>query len=553
MLNKKIRLINKLSRALLVLAVTSILGCIEEKSEYTINPDGSGKVDIEALFQSFTFSLDGPAANAPEVVAKSNVKRILEESKGVEAWRDISYKMTEDDRISFKATAYFSDISKLDIHNLRTLPFAFSRNEKGDISLELKVAGKEPDESGQTIAVEKLSEEEIGLKIETARKNYQKSKTMLTSFLSEMRISAVFYLPGRISSVTNFKENPDGTLSITLEGTKMVDAINTLSEDENWWRRQVISGRDLIKDGPEFDPAMNEILFGQKAPVRATITGDLKALFKYQAEVTDAKNTSKEIMRELGIFESITIEPAKGGALKNIKVGGVRIVNFSDQVRGIRPFSDYKGYVLAIIADFPCSVLNVTGTLEKALTDNGENLLHEREFDRKTKQVKLSGDKTSALFQVKLPLPSEDVKYFKEISGTLEYSTASVAKEVDLGFTELKAGAIGKELGSIIKSVGERFGQKDKEYISFDVGLDHSMVKSITFYDSNGKKLDVFRNSSSRLRDKVNYFYSIKGKFPPTSRIVVEVYEDYKKFKVPFKVTNISLLGRPVKTLDESH
>ena len=41
MLNKKIRLINKLSRALLVLAVTSILGCIEEKSEYTINPDGS--------------------------------------------------------------------------------------------------------------------------------------------------------------------------------------------------------------------------------------------------------------------------------------------------------------------------------------------------------------------------------------------------------------------------------------------------------------------------------------------------------------------------------
>lgn len=543
---KKTGQLSNIRWVLSVIALMAIVGCIEEKDEYTINPDGSGKVDIQALFEPFSFSLDGPEADDPEVVAKSNVKTILEKSKDVEAWKDISYKMTEDGRISFKATAYFSDISKLDIHNLKTLPFTFSKNEKGDISLELKVAGKELAESGKTIAVEKLSKEEIGLKIEAAKRKYQQSKTMLTAFLSEMKTSAVFHLPGRVSSVTSFEENPDGTLSITLEGPKMLEAISTLAEDENWWRRQVISGRDLLKDGPEFDPAMNEILFGQKAPVCVTITGSLKPLFNYQAEVAAARNSSKEIMRELGIFEGVTIEPAKGGSLKNIKVGGVRIINFSDQVRGIRPFHAYKGYALAMIADFPGSILSVTGKLEKALADNGENLLPEREFDREIKQVKLSEDKTSALFQVKLPLPGEDIKYFKEISGTLEYSTALVTKEVDLGFTEFKAGAIGKELGSIIKSVGEHSGIKDKEYISFDVGLDHSMIKSVTFYDSDGKKLDVFRNSSSYLKDKVHYYYSIKGKFPPTGRIVVEVYEDYRKFTVPFKVTNISLLGRPL-------
>ena len=62
---KAIALRKKSGRILLFVAVISILGCLEEKSKYTINADCSGKATIELTFTPSRLVPSKPGA-APE-------------------------------------------------------------------------------------------------------------------------------------------------------------------------------------------------------------------------------------------------------------------------------------------------------------------------------------------------------------------------------------------------------------------------------------------------------------------------------------------------------
>ena len=107
---------NKIKRILLIVTCLAIAGCVEEKSEFTINPDGSGKVVYEAAVQPMDFGMMGEKPD-PQAMLKQTVQQILTQSSGVDAWKDVTSKLTDDGKMYFKGTAYFPDISKLKIHN----------------------------------------------------------------------------------------------------------------------------------------------------------------------------------------------------------------------------------------------------------------------------------------------------------------------------------------------------------------------------------------------------------------------------------------------------
>ena len=69
-------------RILLLAATTSILGCIEEESEYTINPDLSGKVALELIFVPWYLEQAEPG-EAPEELLKPQIESILRRSRSI--------------------------------------------------------------------------------------------------------------------------------------------------------------------------------------------------------------------------------------------------------------------------------------------------------------------------------------------------------------------------------------------------------------------------------------------------------------------------------------
>lgn len=151
---------------LLVITLTPIIGCIEEKNEFTINPDGSGKVVCEATFQPVDIKMMGDEPSDPQTQLREAVEEILEESSGVDTWKDISYKLTDDGKIYFKGTAFFPDINNLNIDSAglsSDMKLYFTQDKSGQITIEFK-SEDEADESAQAVPAQ-LSEAELAERV----------------------------------------------------------------------------------------------------------------------------------------------------------------------------------------------------------------------------------------------------------------------------------------------------------------------------------------------------------------------------------------------------
>ena len=179
---------------------------------------------------------------------------------------------------------------------------------------------------------------------------------------------------------------------------------------------------------------------------------------------------------------------------------------------------------------------------ELALFEN----LTAREWDRKIHFPVLSEDRSAVLFEVKMDVPPETVQGLKEISGTLEYVVATSSKKVDVGITDFVTGAKGKELNASIESIEPSKWSQGNETLKLKLGVSKDSVKSVTVFDSDSNELAFSSTSTSWQGDSVTHEFSKKGKLPSKGRIVVEVYDGLQKYQIPFSLTDISLLGRPL-------
>ncbi len=522
-------------------------GCLETDEEYTLNPDGSGKVVLKAILRAVDMMGGQKAGTEKEM--QSAVKKILGESSGIDTWKDVSYKRMDDGRICFEGTAYFSDISKLKLKYGDTstdmLTPTLKKSSDGEMVFELE--GGEDAKSSRKEPPKELTDEQVDREIKAARAQYQQMKPMMSAFFKDLKVKARYHLPGTPGEVSNFKKGADGTLEITMEGAKLLKAVDKRLSDDDWCKKQVKAGRNLLED-EGMSGELNEEIFGQKGSVRAVLKGEFKPLFDYKAEVEVARKVFPAMVKKLGIRGIVPVEPAKGGGFKSLKVGGVRIVWLGDMENETTHLSHDKGYALSLEGEFPGSVLKIEkAEIEKAVADNGEDLLPENKWDRRAHFPKLSKDKTKVVFEVRLRLPGAQVKGLKELSGSLVYLVSGGARNVDLGLAEFKSGAAGKEFGAKIVAIRESQWNQGCQNMTLEVGIEPEAVKSVAFRDADGKKLEVSRAGYMTMGESTKFEFSIQGKFPQKGSIVVEVYEELKRHAIPFKIENISLLGKPLK------
>ena len=292
-LNQKIRVL--LANIVLLGGVFIVAGCIEEKSEYTINPDGSGKVVHEYILQPVSFNLTGQATE-PESQLMENVRQTLKDSVGVDLWSDISYELTPEGNTKFKGTAYFKDVKKVNIKSgsvSTDLNLDFETQPYGTIILELK-----SEEEKESIETPALTDEQVAQMVTMAKTQYNQSRPMMESFLSGLKTEMIFNLPGAIQAVSNFEKIDDNTVRLAVEGVKMLAAMDEMMLDDKLLAKEIREGKNPLDDG--LDETMSEKLFGQKGPVR-TVVSDAKPLFDYASEVAAAKAGYADILRELGL------------------------------------------------------------------------------------------------------------------------------------------------------------------------------------------------------------------------------------------------------------
>ena len=425
----------------MALAVTLlVVGCVETKDEYTLNPDGTGKVKHEAVFPPVILQMG--VSKPPEEKLQEIARLELENAQGVEAWRDVKFSRDAEGKVRFSGTAYFRDLVELQFYNNDSDANFFAPVWKNGV-LEL-LPRKENEKKSHTKPPK--TNTELKRAKAWAHGQYEQDRPTLVGRLSTMKADASFHLPGVVTGSNNFQRDPNGTLHLAYTGAKFIEIMDKFMADDAKLTAQLKAGRDVLQVGPEMDLEVNQQLFGEAKPVRATVATGAKPQFEISAEVAAAKKEMPALVKSVASAVPTPVVKAKGGALKSVSVGGVRQGRVYDKTDPHTHWLDTnEGYTLLVIAEFPSPVLKISECeLEKAVAENGTDLLPENGRERNIYYTPLSMDKTVAKFDVKLATPPDGVKGVKEISGHITYLVGGKAKKVDAGFTELAAGAEGK-------------------------------------------------------------------------------------------------------------
>jgi hypothetical protein len=528
---------NALKLVLLPCVAFLLASCYETKQEITLNPDGTGKMRLESSFQSVNL-VDQDAS--PEEALQAAAGRIVNQSTGVDVWDDVSFKQLDDGRIHFTGTAYFKKIDAVEIPNLSMFDFKWSHDAtgKGTLTMVMKKSDESDEDKKEKPA---MTDAEKAKKIKEERAKFQQSKPMMAAMLGGLKQSVDFRLPGNIVKSSNFKRGALGTLGLTFEGTKMIEAIEKLMADDAWLAK---NGFDP-QNAPEMDDQFCGLLFGEKAPVAATVEGGKKPLFDYAAETAAARKGTEALQKKLG---GVAIAaPAEGGQIKSIKVVGARIAHEVDKKLDLRPFHQEPGYTLSVLVEFPGSVLDITdeSMIETAFAGDGSSLIKgKRDWDRRLGFPKLSADQTSAIFDVELKMPPPGVRGIKEISGVVQYRVSMATKETDLGEMELKAGSKSDVLGASIEEFKDGWKKGVKE-MELKLKLKPSDVKAVHLVE-NGAKTELKRSGYSGGNNTTVFTFQIEGDLPEKASLIVETYDKIQTFDAPFTLENLSLLGEPI-------
>src|SRR5262245_6339280 len=251
-------------------------------------------------------------------------------------------------------------------------------------------------------------------------------KPLVESMLSQLKISAKVRLPGRVGAVSNFKKEGDTAIRIALDGKAFMKVLDDLVMNDEWMLKNLKENGGLQNAAPS-DEAIHEKVFGERGPIRATTTGALKSLFDYEAEAAPARAAWAGEAAKLG--GGPAGPPAKGGDFKSLKVAGVHYVYEQDSERGLG--HQQAGLTVSLVGELPGTVLSAkSGQLKTAVTDAGESLLPDGDFQRTINFPQLSKDKSAVSFDVTLRLPPATAKSLKEISGVLTYLVGGKTKDV---------------------------------------------------------------------------------------------------------------------------
>jgi len=281
-----------------VLGTIILAGCLESRQDFVLNPDGSGKVAVDLLVMEMMPMMGEAAQGDPELPVKRMAREILDRSVMIDTWTDVAFDRAEDGRIHFKGTAYFKDFAKMRLSRSRLTGVSFAKDDQGGMVLLLDTAEKKPAAAPPPT---KLSEDEIAQRIKDQRDKAQATRPMLELFMAKFKMDLVFRLPGTVADATHFQREPGGAVRLTVEGQKILQVMDQLVADDAFMRDLVASGESFGPGGSRMRDAINEKLFGSKAPARVRVNGDLKPLFDYEAEAKKARDAYPKMVESLGL------------------------------------------------------------------------------------------------------------------------------------------------------------------------------------------------------------------------------------------------------------
>jgi hypothetical protein len=351
-------------------------------------------------------------------------------------------------------------------------------------------------------------------------------------------------MPGKIDEATNFTKSDKQTVKLLFTGDAMVMAMNTAMQNDDWVAKQVLSGRNMLMDGPEDMAYIYELMYGEKAPIRAVVKNPVNR-FDYDKAVAAAAKKYMQMLDQYGIEVSADLLPKTTSGMdmiSDIEVVGIQWVFSKSDDWNMKPFNS-SGYKMALTGKMPYIVSKaLSGKVHGAVTDTGQDLTPES-HSSKINFPKLSKDKKTVLFEINMKSPDPGANSIKKASGVLEVLVASDYEDVDLGVMNLAKGTKADKLGIEIVDNKPNQWSKGQYFLSVKIKRNRSAIKSVKFYDESGQELKVKGAGSQMQNGSTTLSYSIKGQWPEKAKIVINTAAKIEKRFIGFELNDVSLFG----------
>lgn len=327
-------------------AITAGLsGCIEAEQAITLNPDGSGRINVTlttainpAMFGGLAGGLDADSdadADAPDPkemeagFAEGMTEGLTADSEGIDVWTPAIAKTLDDGRMQVTLTGYFPDINKVRLGGASggegtevgdetggeaaadtdTPDPVLAVEPAGDGLMRIRfvgfdsaadldlgggglVGGESGEEAGEDLS--SLSGAALKAKVVEERQAWQFAKGMMQGFLGSLKFSTAVKVPGTIVKSHNVETKGSDVASNSISGSKLIGLFDKVHMDDELAAKALKASKTGdIMDGigalssEDFD--IYEALFGMPGVPEVTVKISDRPLFDYAAAVKSAR------------------------------------------------------------------------------------------------------------------------------------------------------------------------------------------------------------------------------------------------------------------------
>lgn len=529
-----------------LLLLVFLAGCFEETQRIVLNPDGSGKTQIE-IVRAVSIPIQGDSDFDVQTVLKETAQAIVEKSKGIDAWKDVSFGYQDDGRMYFRGTAYFPALDALKIDSQAgknssgggfITNLSLRNTEKGLELFAVPTTDKEEDEP-QNEVLDPFKE----------KVKYQQLRGMLVAFLTGMRSEYYIELPAAPVEFSGFQLDGE-TLHSLFVGEKTLAVIDRVVTDDAFWRQLAAAG----KGADDISVWAQKEIFG--GDLYARLPGKLATRFDYPGEMAKAAKVWPGERERLFVPSLLTASGEQVLAIDKVKPGatvaaeGIRIaaltMNFIDRQtnKNLSLFAD-RGWKATIVAALPAALTDVSaGIVSRAVAEDGSDLLSENDWGRRIHFPKLSDDGRFIVAELpEFTLPAGFSGTLQELSGEFTGMVSAGEKVIDLGLIETQKGSKGKELGATVTEVGPSTWSPGKYDLSLKLQIKSHFVKGFTIVDEKGTPVE-YEPGVTHVGDSLTQTFQLGRPWPAKIHVKMTIHDNIVEHKIPFKLENINLLAQ---------
>ncbi len=160
------------------------------------------------------------------------MRDILAKSQGIDAWRDVSFSELKDGTLYLRGTAYFSDLSKLQLAGLTFLSFRTQRNSPNQLIITETSRDVYDNPLVPATRVPKIAEPLTSESLRRDRNRFHAGKPLLLAIIGPAREEITMRVPGAVIRASNFETNSPRQLRVHFTGERLVNAIEELISDD---------------------------------------------------------------------------------------------------------------------------------------------------------------------------------------------------------------------------------------------------------------------------------------------------------------------------------